>query len=300
MLNIVNCEQQTPEWFKIREKRMTASHASEIAKCGKGLITYTRTMMQEFFSSAEKKYFENRHTKRGNTYEDSAGFLYSIKKEIETEKVGFVIHSDYVGCSPDLFAGEDGLSEIKCPDDPAYFQLLDEGEIDEKYIWQMQMQMLICEKKWCDFVAYNPNFPKATYIERVYPDQDRFDKLKKGFAEGERLIKNLESKMNHLFHGTELIEILPGKDPVEEKKPKKKAKKVAPVKHVAVKEKSFVSKLAEIVDEPDYKSVIVGLIKNGNLVANSEQNDLRTKEEKQAKVTYEKIMEVRPSEAIAA
>lgn len=193
-MEIINVEQRSPEWFKLREKRMTASEAQAIGSNGKGLQTYIMSLMQDYYSKAEKEHYSNKDTERGNDLEDSAGFLYSAITGIEVKKVGFVIYDDNVGCSPDLFAGPDGLVEIKCPADKGYFDLLINDKVDTAYIWQMQMQMLICEKAWCDFVAYNPNFEQEIIIKRFYPDYAKYAELKQGFAAGKKLMQEIENK----------------------------------------------------------------------------------------------------------
>jgi len=196
-MEIVDVAQQSPEWFKLREKTMTASHATAIGSCGKGLQTYISQLMQEFYSTKEKEHFSNKHTDRGNELEDSAAFLYEMQTGNKVEKVGFVKHSEYVGCSPDGFT-TGGLVEIKAPDDKEFFRLLLGGKISSGYDWQMQMQMLICGYDWCDHVNYNPNFEKNLIIERVLKNQDRFDDLEKGFLIGADLIKGIEFKMEQI------------------------------------------------------------------------------------------------------
>ena len=56
--------------------------------------------------------------------------------------------------------------------------------------------MLICEKEWCDLISYNPNFTKYLVVHRLFPDQEKFDKLRKGFALGEKMIKEIEGELN--------------------------------------------------------------------------------------------------------
>jgi len=187
--------QYSPEWFQIKEKKMGASHAQAIGNYGKGLKTYIESMMCEYYSKKPKEIYTNKHLERGLDLEDSAGMTYSFDKNISVKKVGFVLYNNYVGCSPDLLADEDGLAEIKCPDDKTHFPLILGGEFESNYIWQAQMQMLICEKKWCDLVAYNPNYTQYLVVKRLEPDQEMFDKLLKGFALGEKMIREIEQKM---------------------------------------------------------------------------------------------------------
>jgi putative phage-type endonuclease len=192
--------QRSPEWFKLREKRMTASHAQAIAANGKGLNTYITKLMQEYYSNQEPEHFSNKDTQRGNELEDSAVFLYSCETELNTIPVGFVEYSEHVGCSPDRFVPGDGLVEVKCPDDKVYFQYLLDGKIDTNYVWQMQMQLLICQKSFCDYVVYNPNFEKKIIIKRVEASAEYWDKLAIGFESGEKLIKEIEDKIDKLLN----------------------------------------------------------------------------------------------------
>lgn len=204
-MEIIKCEQKSPEWFDLRSKRMTASHATAIGANGKasleekkklpaGLRTYVTSLMQDYYSSKEKEHFTNKDTERGNLLEDSAAFTYCMETGFEVEKIGFVIHSDFVGVSPDLFTSEGGLAEIKCPDDKEYFRVLIGGAVDTGYIWQMQMQMLVCEKSFCDHVMYNPNYKQDLIIKRFYPDEKQFSALKRGFSLGQEMIEEISKE----------------------------------------------------------------------------------------------------------
>ena len=192
-MQIVECEQRSEEWFKLREKRMTASSAQAIAANGKGLDTYINKLMQEFYSNAEPNNYKSKAMERGNALEDSAIFAYESETGLNVDKIGFVVSSDYVGCSPDGFAGE-GMIEIKCLEDKAYFQYLLDGKIDTGYDWQMQMQMMICVREWCDYTVYNPNFKKSLVIKRVQADMKKMDKLTVGLIKGESRIKEIEKQ----------------------------------------------------------------------------------------------------------
>lgn len=200
-MQIVNLEQGTPEWDKLRAKRMTASHAQAIASCGKGLDTYITGKMMDLYSRGEKKRFKSGAMEQGNELEDSAGFVYEADTGILTKKVGFVIYSEVVGCSPDLFAEDKtgkGLVEIKCPEDKEFFRRLLGGAIESKYIWQMQMQMMICDLPWCDHVNYNPNFKKCLLVDRVFADDKKQNDLSRGFFKGEKLMEEIKLKMENL------------------------------------------------------------------------------------------------------
>jgi len=185
--------QQSEEWYKIRRGKITASHATAIANCGKGLDNYILEVMADYFSCAEKEQFSNKHTERGNKLEPIARSIYEIETGNTVKQVGFIEYNDYVGCSPDGLVGDDGGIEIKCPDDKEYFKLLleKEGAISSDYMWQVQMNLLITERKWWDLIFYNPNYKQTIIVFRIYPDEEAHKKLKQGFIIAEKKIKNI-------------------------------------------------------------------------------------------------------------
>lgn len=193
---IKDIDQLSDKWWELREKRLTASHGQAIGNCGAGLNTYVEKKMAEYYSNAERDNYTNKDLERGRELEDYAGAEYAWEYSSAVEKVCFVIYNDYIGCSPDLFVEQDGLCEIKCPKDEVYFKTLLHGKIDSKYEWQCQMQLLICEREWCDLTFYNPNFEQNLFVKRVYPDEKKFSKLKEGFEIGEKLIKEIEAKLS--------------------------------------------------------------------------------------------------------
>ncbi len=190
--------QGSPEWFEIRVGKVTASHAQAIGNNGKGLENYILEVVAEMFSSSEKEHYSNEHTERGNELEPIARSMYELQNDVEVEEIGFAEYNDFVGCSPDGLVGDDGMIEIKCPDDKTYFNLLMNEKIDNAYIWQCQMNMLILERKWCDLVFYNPNFEKSMKIFRLEPDKEMFSKLKEGFEKAEAEITRLVSKYKEI------------------------------------------------------------------------------------------------------
>lgn len=197
-------EQGTPEWLKLRELKFTASRASEISTNGKGLETYVKELLAEYFSSQE---FEERTGKykspamqRGNDFEATARMVYEFETGNTVKEVGFIERSKYIGASPDGLINDDGLIEIKNHDDKVFLELIMTGKVDAKYIKQMQYQMWVTERKWCDYFGYNPNFSPSFYKERFYPDKELFSKFEKGVTDGIDMINNglnaLKGKLN--------------------------------------------------------------------------------------------------------
>lgn len=192
---IYHVDQRSPEWFALREKRLTASHAQAIATNGKGLVTYVNKKMAAYYSTNEKDFYVNADIQRGIDLEPEAAAVYAWEYNVATQIIGFVIRDDYSGASPDLFESKDGVVEIKCLNNENHFNLLMGGKFETKYVWQGQALMLICEKRFCKLVSYNPNFDKSLVVKTIEPDQKKFDKLLDGFESGKAMIKEIESKI---------------------------------------------------------------------------------------------------------
>lgn len=196
-LKFYNFEQGTDEWFNIRKWKLTASHATAIGNIGKGLETYCKKVVMESISS-NKDNWSNKDTQRGNELEPIARQIYELENDVTVNQVGFIELNEFVGCSPDGLIGEDGGLEIKSPDDKEYFEYLLGGEdaIKSDYIWQVQMNLLITERKWWDLAIYNPGFPKTMLVFRIYPDLEKFKLLEQGFEVGKTKIVEIKNKIN--------------------------------------------------------------------------------------------------------
>ena len=135
----------------------------------------------------------------GRDTEERAGDAYlqhqvSIgHKNININTTGLIVCKEHVflGASPDLFVScdccGDGLVEIKCPYNVRLHNKVfaadclsadDEGNIrlmqSHDYYAQIQGQLAICEKKFCDFVVYNA---QDIFVERIILDEDYWLKM---------------------------------------------------------------------------------------------------------------------------
>lgn len=199
-MKIHNLQQGTDEWFDVRKGKMTASNAYTISVAGKGLDTYVKTIVADIFASQKEESYKSKAMERGNELEAQARSIYELSNDVDIEEVGFIEYSEFVGCSPDGLINDDGGIEIKCINNKDYFQLLlDEEKPDVSHIWQVQMCLMLTGRKWWDLVYYNPNFKQSTYITRLFPEIDRFEKLKVGLSIGEEKIKELVKKYNNLI-----------------------------------------------------------------------------------------------------
>ncbi len=191
--------QGSEEWFALRLKYpLSASHAQAIGNQGKGLETLCWEKVAERYSSSQKERMSNEHTDRGNELEAQARKIYELQTGNEVTEVGFVTDdsiSKVGGASPDGLVSDDGLLEIKCFDDAKHFRATIEREVESKYRWQGQQQLLFTGRKWVDFGFYNPNFKESLVIIRMEADEEMQRAIREGLAKGEEIIKGIEAKI---------------------------------------------------------------------------------------------------------
>ena len=190
-MKILNCEQGTEEWLQCRLGKLTGSVAYTIATKGKGLDTLCLEKATELLTGIIPDGYKNDAMQHGNDYEAEARSIYELETGNKVVQVGFCEDNEYVGVSPDGLIGDDGLIEIKCPQDKTYTQYLIDMKIKPEYYAQMQMQMLITKRIWCDYVVYNSHFEKPIIIQRVFPDKEYMEKLAEGLGYGIRRIQEI-------------------------------------------------------------------------------------------------------------
>lgn len=199
--------QGSPEWFELRLKYpLTASEAQAIGNQGKGLETLCWEKMAQKYSSADKEQYSNKDLERGKELEPQAISLYELETSNTVETVGFVTNEEISkvgGASPDGLVNEDGLIEVKAFADTKHFKAVidfkktGKFEIESQYVWQMQMQMLFTGRKWCDFVAYNPNYKQSLLIQRVEADEEKQKDIIEGLKKGEIIINEIIKNENN-------------------------------------------------------------------------------------------------------
>jgi putative phage-type endonuclease len=172
-------EQRTDEWHQARLGKVTASRIADVmakTKTGYGAsrANYMADLLVELLSGRPGDYYQNAAMQWGTEQEPNARAAYEVKTGYIVEEIGFVPHWSIgmSGASPDGLIGDDGLVEIKCPNTSTHIDTLLGQEAPSKYILQMQWQMACADRKWCDFVSYDPRLPEnmQLYIQRVIRD----------------------------------------------------------------------------------------------------------------------------------
>ena len=187
--------QGSEEWLKLRLGKFTASQAQAIASAGKGLETLVFKKVAEILTNKAEEGYKNFDMERGHELEAMARGAYELETGNIVREVGFCELDKQIGCSPDGLVGDDGLMEIKCPCDKVFVEYLYSGKIDTGYMWQMQMQMYVTDRTWCDYVVFNDNFPNSIVITRVERDEGAVAKIKAGLATAKAMTDSILLKI---------------------------------------------------------------------------------------------------------
>jgi putative phage-type endonuclease len=139
----------------------------------------------------------------GTEHEPEAIAAYESKMGCMVEPVGFAFHPtiQWFGASPDGLVGDDGCIEVKCPNSATHLSYILDGCVPDDYLPQMKAVMACAERKWCDFVSFDPRMPKSLrlFVRRLERDQPMIDELEaevvKFLAEVEQMLEAVTRKI---------------------------------------------------------------------------------------------------------
>lgn len=172
-------EQGSKEWLELRLGKVTASRIADVlakGKSGEALSRedYRYELVVQRLTGDPGESFTNAAMEWGTATEPQARIAYEAFADVFVEQVPFVLHPtiEWFGCSPDGLIGDKGLLEIKCPNSKTHIKYLNAGKPPAKYVPQMQCQMAVTGRQWCDFVSFDPRLPDDLQLFVVRLDRD--------------------------------------------------------------------------------------------------------------------------------
>lgn len=179
-------EQGTEDWLQLKLGKMSGSDAGVFLVNGKGndgwgasVQTYIYKKVAERITGESEYFKPNFAMERGTMLEPNAILEYESQTWNKVTRVGFVEMNEYVGCSPDGLVGSDGMIEVKCPMQTEFVRFADTLEVQKDHFAQMQFNMFVCKRNWCDYVVYHPDFNNCLIIEHIKADQEVFSRFEK-------------------------------------------------------------------------------------------------------------------------
>lgn len=193
-VEIIDCEQGSPEWFQARLGLPTASEFSSVMAKGQGKTrrAYMLRLIGERITGEPAETYQNAHMERGKIMEEEARNAYAFMQDVDPMRVGFIRNGN-VGCSPDSMIGDSGLVEIKTKLPHLQIEVLLADRLPPEHVAQVQGQLWVAEREWCDFVSYWPRLP--LFVKRVHRDEAVIAEIKREVEEFSTELRKLEDRI---------------------------------------------------------------------------------------------------------
>lgn len=205
-------EQQDAVWFAARTGKATASRFKDVlaklknGQPGADRQNYLIDVVTERLTGDPVQHFTTAAMQWGIDLEPLARKAYEDYVRVGVDPTGFWAHDELAaGASPDGLVNWDGLVEIKCPFNSArHIQTWRDG-MPSEHMPQVQGQLWITGRDWCDFVSFDPRMPGALklYVERI----ERNDEFIKGLeAEVRLFLADVDAMVASLLQKSQSIE----------------------------------------------------------------------------------------------
>lgn len=163
---IVDIEQGTAEWKKLRLAKVTGTRIKDVL--GNDNLSLVDKIIAEMVSGQGAEVFINEAMQRGTDYEPLARAEYEKETGHKVEEFGFLLHSkyDWLGMSPDGLIKLDKKDkvykkgiEIKCPNTATHVKYIRQNKVPNEYKYQVMAMFLINPAlEEHDFVSFDNRF----------------------------------------------------------------------------------------------------------------------------------------------
>jgi len=174
-----NVKQGTEEWLALRRGIPTASNFDRIitssGKRSASAFEYAGELLGVWYDGEAIDEASSSFMDRGKDLEPRARDWYSFEYADAVPCGFFTDDLGRWGASPDGLVGIDGMVEIKCLALHNHIAEMLREKPPNDYFVQMQGQMFVTGRKWCDRVFYHPHLKPVVY--RMERDEAFIEKL---------------------------------------------------------------------------------------------------------------------------
>lgn len=200
MFNLIDVEQGSDEWFKLRLGKLTASQFSKIlsptGKVSTQAADLVNKKIAEKLTGEMEDNYTNPHMERGTELEPEALEFLNFTNGFNFKPVGFADSGMGYGCSPDALDLDSKIGcEIKCPMAKTHVKYLRSGKLPNEYFSQVQGSMLVTGFKQWVFMSYHPTM--KPFIITVERDDDYINKLQELLIEKVKEIKTVSEALKN-------------------------------------------------------------------------------------------------------
>ena len=197
---IVDCEQNSEQWWQEKLGKPSASNASKIitldGKPSKQRMGYLYELAAEIITGKQTEEYQNENMAMGKEREEESRAFYELLYGVKVKQVG-VIYKDeakQILCSPDGIIKKRYGLEMKNVLPKTQVKYLLDNVVPAEYISQIQFSLYITGFKFWDFFSYCPAFKPL--IVRVKRDKKFLElleaELKKFCVELTEIIKKIK------------------------------------------------------------------------------------------------------------
>lgn len=187
--------QRTPEWYEARRGKFTSSEiwklvteprskaAKEAGELSQTAESYIMEVYAEIITGVSAD-SSSASMQWGIDHEDAAKQVYTSRTNKEIIPCSFIEFNQFTGGSPDGLIAETGMIEIKCPYNSGVHAknlinskntALDFKANYKEYYWQVQSNLMVTGRAWCDFVSYDPRFPEKMNLAIIKVHRNEYD-----------------------------------------------------------------------------------------------------------------------------
>jgi predicted phage-related endonuclease len=214
------------EWHKKRLGKLTSSRFDDMMargrgkddKFGRAALVYIFEKVAELLTNAPHE-VSSKAMEWGTDMEATAISRYEELTGLKVFPADFYPLGEFAGGTPDgmvedemetirmveingIFIqanGPEGIIEVKCPFNPAnHAETLINNEVPEKHYLQIQGNLLVTGRWWCDFISYDPRVQEESlqiFIKRVYRDEPAIKAIQDRILEVAEKVKNLYNQL---------------------------------------------------------------------------------------------------------
>jgi putative phage-type endonuclease len=200
--------QGSAEWLALRAGKFTGSRFADLMAVTKSGPSASRanllvTLALERLTGQPEETYCNDAMRRGTELEPLARGAYEAHTGALVEQVAFIVHDKHAFCgvSPDGLLDADGMLEIKAPASQAkHLAALRNGAHAQEYRWQVQGQLWVAGRAWCDVASFDPRFPEGLQlaITRVERDEVAIKALEQACIVANAEVDQIVSELQQL------------------------------------------------------------------------------------------------------
>lgn len=195
-MEIFEFEQGSEDWYEIKLGIVSTSNFHKVLNKGTGRGLYMRKLAGEKLTGTHQIDYSNKNMENGQELEAFAKEYYEAYNGCSVKQVGFIKRNDWIGTSPDGLVGDDGLIEVKCPLPSTHIENILKAKMPACYTPQVQGQLWVTERKWCDWVSYCPAVKDRPFFNiRVFRDEKYINVLEIAVIDFVRELKKIIEKI---------------------------------------------------------------------------------------------------------